>query len=159
MEYLITPVNIAVKRQRRTPMRHHEKRRSRWSGSKGFTLIEILLVVVIIGMLATIVTVSVPKHLEKARRSKAAADIGGLGVAIQSYYMEQGKYPGSLDALASGDDPYLEKGIPKDPWGNAYIYAFPGSHKPFKYDLKSTGADGVESDDDVANWKQEETKK
>jgi general secretion pathway protein G len=122
-------------------------------GREAFTLIEILLVVVIIGMLATIVTVSVPKHLEKARKSKAAADIGGLGVAIQSYYMEMGKYPASMDLLTQGDDPILEKTIPKDPWGNDYIYAFPGSHKPFKYDLKSLGGDGVESDDDIANWK------
>lgn len=121
----------------------------------GFTLIEILLVVVIIGLLATIVTVSVPKHLEKARRSKAQADIGGIGVAVQSYYMEQGKYPTSLDALTAGDDPYLEQGIPKDPWGNEYLYQFPGSHKPFKYDLASMGADGVQSDDDIANWKQD----
>jgi general secretion pathway protein G len=121
-------------------------------GRDGFTLIEILLVVVIIGMLATIVTVSVPKHLEKARRSKAAADVGGLGVAIQSYYMEKGKYPASLDDLTTGEDPFLEKGVPKDPWGNAYIYQFPGTHKPFKYDLQSLGPDGVQSDDDVANW-------
>ncbi|OQW96935.1 MAG: hypothetical protein BWK77_03145 [Verrucomicrobia bacterium A1] len=122
-------------------------------GREAFTLIEILLVVVIIGMLATIVTVSVPKHLEKARKSKAAADIGGLGVAIQSYYMEMGKYPANMGLLTAGDDPILEKAVPKDPWGNEYIYAFPGSHKPFKYDLKSLGGDGVESDDDIANWK------
>jgi len=118
----------------------------------GFTLIEILLVVVIIGMLAGIVTVAVPKHLEKARKSKARADVAGIGVAIQSYNMDTGKYPQSLDELTAGDDPYLEKGIPNDPWGNAYIYAFPGTHKPFKYDLKSLGTDGVESDDDIANW-------
>lgn len=118
----------------------------------GFTLIEVLLVVVIIGMLAGIVTVAVPRHLERARRSKARADIEGIGVAIQSYYMEEGKYPSSLDDLTSGDDPYLEKGIPKDPWGNDYIYGFPGTHKPFKYDLKSLGFDGVDSEDDIANW-------
>jgi general secretion pathway protein G len=131
------------------------ERRALRTGREGFTLIEILLVVVIIGMLATIVTVSVPKHLEKARKSKAAADIGGLGVAIQSYYMEKGKYPPGLASLTEGDDPFLEKAVPKDPWGNDYIYAFPGSHKPFKYDLKSLGGDGVESDDDIANWKTE----
>jgi len=124
----------------------------------GFTLIEMLLVVVIIGLLATIVTVSIPKSLNKARRSKAAADVQSIGVAIQSYYMEEGKYPGSLDALTSGDDPYLETGIPNDPWGNPYSYSYPGSHKPFKYDLTSTGEDGVASDDDIANWKQD-TKK
>lgn len=124
----------------------------------GFTLIEMLLVVVIIGMLATIVSVSIPRHLKSARQSKAAADIQAIGIAIQSYYMEEGKYPSSLDALTSGDEPYLEKGIPKDPWGNPYSYAYPGSHKPFKFDLSSAGEDGVASDDDVANWKQDAKK-
>ena len=136
-------------------MKKEQERKAPGTGREGFTLIEILLVVVIIGMLATIVTVSVPKHLEKARKSKAAADIGGIGVAVQSYYMDKGKYPPNLTSLTEGDDPFLEKGIPKDPWGNDYIYAFPGSHKPFKYDLKSLGSDGVESDDDIANWKQD----
>lgn len=119
----------------------------------GFTLIEILLVVVIIGMLAGIAAVSVPKHMEKSRRAKAAADISAISMAVQSYYMEEGKYPSSLEALTAGDDPYLEKGIPKDPWKNPYNYAFPGSHKPLKFDLYSYGGDGTASDDDVANWK------
>lgn len=126
------------------------ERRRRARG--GFTLIEILLVVVIIGMLAGIAAVSVPKHLEKSRRAKAAADISSISMAVQSYYMEEGKYPSSLEALTSGNDPYLEKGIPKDPWGNAYQYAFPGTHKQPKFDLYSLGADGVQSDDDVVNW-------
>jgi general secretion pathway protein G len=121
----------------------------------GFTLIEMLLVVVIIGMLATIATVSIPRHLKKARRSKAAADIQSIGIAIQSYYMDEGKYPGSLDVLTSGEEPYLEGGIPNDPWGRPYSYAYPGGHKPFKYDLASMGEDGVASGDDVANWKQD----
>ena len=125
----------------------------------GFTLIEILLVVVIIGMLAGIAAVAVPRNIEKARRAKAAADISSIGLAINSYYMEEGKYPQSLDLLTSGDDPYLEKGIPKDPWKNPYVYAFPGSHKPLKFDLYSYGMDGVASEDDVANWKTGEEEK
>jgi general secretion pathway protein G len=124
----------------------------------GFTLIEILLVVVIIGMLASIVSISVPRHLEKARTSKARADIDSLGVAVSSYYMDEGKYPSGLEALTQGNDPYLEKGIPDDPWGNPYYYAYPGSHPPFKYDLRSLGADGVESADDIANWQTDQKK-
>lgn len=118
----------------------------------GFTLIEILLVVVIIGMLAGIAAVSVPKHMRKAREAKAAADISAMGMAIQSYYMEKGKYPSSLDLLTQGDDPFMEKGIPDDPWHNKYQYAFPGSHKPLKFDLYCYGEDGVQSGDDIANW-------
>ncbi|HRZ10852.1 MAG TPA: type II secretion system protein GspG [Kiritimatiellia bacterium] len=139
-------------------MKNYERQAVRRARQGGFTLIEMLLVVVIIGMLATIVTVSIPKHMRKARESKAAADIQSIGIAIQSYYMEEGKYPGSLDLLTSGDDPYLDKGIPKDPWGNAYTYSYPGAHKPFKFDLASMGEDGVPSDDDVANWKQDASK-
>ena len=119
----------------------------------GFTLIEIMLVVVIIGLLAGIVAVSIPKNLEKARRNKAKADIASIGVAIQTYYMDKGHYPASLDVLTQGEDPDLEKAIPLDPWGHPYQYNFPGSHKPFKYDLKSLGFDGVDSEDDLANWK------
>lgn len=121
-------------------------------GRAGFTLIEILLVVVIIGLLATVVTVSIPRNLEKARRNKAAADIQAISVAVQAYYMDEGKYPGSLEALTTGEEPYLEK-LPLDPWGNPYVYAYPGSHKPLKFDLYSYGPDGVPSDDDIANWK------
>ena len=121
----------------------------------GFTLIEIMLVVVIIGLLAGIVAVSIPKNLEKARRNKALADINSIGVAIQTYYMDKGHYPATLDALTQGADPDLEKAIPLDPWGHPYQYTYPSSHKPFKYDLKSLGLDGVDSEDDIANWKVE----
>ncbi len=133
---------------------NNQNEQRRRNSRAGFTLIEILLVVVIIGMLAGIAAVAVPRNIEKARRAKAAADISAISLAVQSYYMEEGKYPQSLDALTSGDDPYLEKGIPKDPWKNPYNYAYPGSHKPLKFDLYSYGMDGVASEDDVANWKQ-----
>ena len=130
-----------------------KQRRIESAARGGFTLIEILLVVVIIGMLAGIAAVSVPKHMRMARESKAAADISAISTAIQAFYMEKGKFPSSLDLLVQGDDPFLEKGIPDDPWQNPYQYAYPGSHKPLKFDLYSYGEDGVPSDDDVANWK------
>ena len=135
-------------------MNERNKKHARSRSRSGFTLIEILLVVVIIGMLATVVTISVPRHLEKARVNKTKADIQGMGIAIQSYYMEEGKYPSSLDALTSGDDPYLEKGIPKDPWGGTYQYSYPGSHKPFKYDLQATTPEGKI----IANWSMDDGK-
>jgi general secretion pathway protein G len=120
-----------------------KKSEQRWRNLRaGFTLIEILLVVVIIGMLATLVAVNVPKQMEKARVNKAKADIRGLGVALNSYYMDKGKFPGSLGDLTSGDDPYLEGDVPNDPWGGQYQYAFPGSHRPYKYDLQCTSPDG-----------------
>ena len=118
----------------------------------GFTLIEILLVVVIIGMLATLVAVNVPKHLKTARVNTARSDIGSISTSITAYNMGEGKYPRSLDELTSGDDPYIEGSLPNDPWGNPYQYNYPGTHKPFKFDLKSLGPDGVASGDDIANW-------
>lgn len=121
-------------------------------GRAGFTLIEILLVVVIIGMLATIVAVNVPKYLNTARVNKAWADVDSIGTSIEAFNMTEGKYPKGLTDLTTGEDPYIPAGIPRDPWGNEYQYAYPGSHKPFKYDLKSTGEDGVDSDDDIANY-------
>jgi len=130
----------------------------RRNARSGFTLIEILLVVVIIGMLAGIAAVSVPKHMRKAREAKAAADISTISMAIQAYYMDKGSYPSSLDALVQGDDPYLEKGIPSDPWSRPYQYAHPGSHKPLKFDLYSYGEDGSPSGDDVANWQNQAAK-
>ena len=135
----------------------NEQKRRR--NSAGFTLIEILLVVVIIGMLAGIAAVSVPKNMKKARNAKAAADISAIGMAVNAYYLDFGKFPQGLDALGSGDDPYLEKGVPKDPWGADYQYAYPGSHKPLKFDLYSLGEDGSQSEDDIANWKQADVTK
>lgn len=121
----------------------------------GFTLIEILLVVTIISLLSGIVAISIPAHNKKARMAKAKADIDGIGVAIQSYLLDTGRYPASLDALLQGEDPLLTS-IPMDPWQTPYKYVYPGTHKPFKYDLISFGPDGVENtEDDVANWKVE----
>jgi general secretion pathway protein G len=121
-------------------MKKHEQRKRNLRA--GFTLIEILLVVVIIGMLATLVAVNVPKQMEKARVNKTKADIRGLGVALNSYYMDKGKFPSSLSDLTSGDDPYLEGDVPNDAWGGQYQYSFPGSHKPYKYDLQATSPEG-----------------
>jgi len=109
-------------------------------------------VVVIIGLLASIVTVSIPKHLETARLSKAKADIQAISVAIQSYNMNEGRYPASLAALSEGDDPYLERGVPKDPWQGEYQYSYPGSHRPFRYDIQTTTPDGRV----IANWSLDE---
>lgn len=118
----------------------------------GFTLIEILLVVAIIGLLATLVTVSVPRHLERARLNRARADIRAIGVAIQSYYMDMGRFPGSLEDLVEGDDPYLEGGIPLDPWQGEYVYTHPAAQRGFRYSLQTTTPEGRV----IANWNLDE---
>lgn len=126
-------------------------RRSPAAGSSGFTLVEILLVVVIIGMLATIAAINVPKFLGQGREGKVKADVASISAAVDAYNMVEGKYPASLSALTEGNDPYL-KSLPKDPWGNEYQYAVPGSHQGHRYDVYSFGEDGSASGDDIGTW-------
>ena len=127
----------------------------------GFTLIEVLLVVVIIGIL---VAVAVPRFGGRVRMAQVAAaeaDVNNVGMALRLFEVDNGTYPSSLSGLINNPGtsknwrgPYLEKGIPKDPWGNDYVYAMPGSHNQHSYDLHSLGPDGVESQDDICNWQQ-----
>jgi general secretion pathway protein G len=118
----------------------------------GFTLIEVMLVVVIIGMLATLAIVNVPKYMKRSQINTVKGQIRSLSTAINAYYMEEGKYPSSLNDLVSGDDPYIEGKVPADPWGNQYQYNYPGGHKPFKFDLQVTSPDGTT----IANWNMDE---
>jgi general secretion pathway protein G len=119
----------------------NDKRRTRTAGAAGFTLVEILLVVVIIGMLATIAAINVPKFLGQGREGKVKADLNSISAAVEAYNMVEGKYPGSLQDLTSGNDPYL-KSLPKDPWGSDYQYNVPSSHPGHRYDVYSNGENG-----------------
>lgn len=119
----------------------------------GFTLIELMVVILIIGLLATIVVQNLRSATDKAKRVKAQADISQLKSALDRYYLDAGSYPTTdqgLTALISapsttGNDPtdwggpYIER-IPLDPWGHPYIYQSDGN----EYILKSFGADGAE---------------
>jgi len=118
----------------------------------GFTLIELMVVILIIGLLATIVVQNLRSATDKAKRVKAQADISQIKSALDRYYLDAGSYPTSdqgLPALVaaptSGNDPkdwggpYIER-IPLDPWGHPYFYQSDGN----EYLLKSFGADGVE---------------
>ncbi|HMP74606.1 MAG TPA: type II secretion system protein GspG [Kiritimatiellia bacterium] len=120
----------------------------------GFTLIEVLLVVVIIGMLATIAVINIPKFLGQGREAKAAADVSSIATAIELYNMNEGRYPASLSALTEGNDPYMRT-IPKDPWQRDYQYRTPGSRRGLRFEVFSLGEDGVESADDIGNWEQD----
>jgi general secretion pathway protein G len=136
-------------------------------GQGGFTLIEILVVVVILGILASIIVPKIMKRPEEARRTKAIIDIKAIETALNLYRLDNGGYPSTeqgLEALVTEpttgvipknwkEEGYLDK-VPKDPWGNPYAYLSPGLHKEF--DLESYGADGVDGgegkDADVENW-------
>jgi general secretion pathway protein G len=116
----------------------------------GFTLLELLVVIVIIGLLAAYVGPRYFSQLGKSERNVAKAQIEGLGKALDTYRLDTGHYPGTeqgLEALVAQptgeskwNGPYLQKAVPLDPWGQAYVYRSPGQGGDF--DLLSMGKDG-----------------
>jgi general secretion pathway protein G len=134
------------------------------TGIRGFTLIELMIVIVILGLLATVVAPRVMNRPEQARRTKAMIEIRNIESALAAFALDTGSYPTTsqgLEALVT--DPgvkgyntggYLDK-VPKDPWRNPYIYISPGVNSK-DYDLESYGKDGedggTEDDADVESW-------
>lgn len=129
------------------------------SKNGGFTLIEIMVVVVILGILAAIVVPRVMDRPDQARITKAKQDVRALESALNLYRLDNYRYPSTdqgLESLLSGSGdsnrkggPYMDR-LPMDPWGNEYLYLSPGSNGAI--DIYSLGIDGVASDDDIGNW-------
>ena len=133
-----------------------------WKSIAGFTLIELMLVVIIIGALVAMVLPRLAGRSEQARVQAAQADIkSNIATALKLYELDNGSYPTTDEGLSallsrSGNaknwnGPYLEK-KPIDPWGREYQYQSPGAHRPHDYDLYSLGKDGQASTDDPSNW-------
>jgi general secretion pathway protein G len=139
------------------------------TNDQGFSLIELMVVILILGLLIGIVGPKLIGRTDDAKVSTAKIQIEGLVSSLKMYKLDNGTYPSTeqgLEALVSmpqsGDIPkkwrkggYLEKGkVPKDPWGNDYVYLFPGAHDDF--DIISYGADGVaggeEYNKDITSW-------
>jgi general secretion pathway protein G len=129
---------------------------------RGFTLIELMVVIVILGILAGLIVPRIMGRPEQAKKLKARMQIESIGTALKLYKLDNGAYPTTeqglqalVEAPSSGNVPknwrkggYLEKGkVPKDPWGNDFVYLSPGIHDDF--DIMSYGADGVSGGEDT----------
>lgn len=139
-------------------------------GARGFTLIEIMVVVVILGILAALVAPNVIRRIDDAQMAKARQDIRAYETALNLFRLDNFKYPTTDQGLQSlvqqPGDPSIRNwkpggyidGLRKDPWGNDYLYLNPGS-KGKEYDLYTLGADGQEGGEginaDVGNWNAE----
>lgn len=130
---------------------------------RAFTLVEMLLVLVILAVLAAIVIPKFSGRSQQAKETAAKSQIASIELALDAFEVDTGAYPqggSGLDALIDQPNgaqnwkgPYLKKGIPADPWGNAYVYAYPGRNNVKGYDIMSMGPDGrVGGDDDITNW-------
>jgi general secretion pathway protein G len=128
--------------------------------NRGFTLIELMLVVIVIGILVAMVAPRFAGRSEQARIAASQADIiSHLAAALDLFELENGRYPTTDEGLAalrkSGEKgPYLKRDVPLDPWKRPYVYRSPGQHNREDYDLFSVGPDGIEgTKDDITNWK------
>ena len=126
-----------------------------------FTLIEVVVVIVILVMLASIATPLYFRHVRNAKISTAKTQIKLIEQSLMDLKLDTGSYPESLEALTENvdqaekwDGPYIKPNVPKDPWGNDYVYVVPGEHGEF--DLSSYGGDGQPGGEgenaDINNW-------
>ena len=139
-------------------------RKNRQFRRSNFTLTELMVVIVILVMLTSFAAPMVFKHIRSARITTAKTQIKLLEQALTDYKLDTGKFPETDDGLQvlventndveKWDGPYIKPSVPKDPWGNDYVYVCPGEHGEF--DLSSLGADGVEGGEgenaDITNW-------
>ncbi|MEA3065616.1 MAG: ral secretion pathway protein [Sphingomonadales bacterium] len=128
---------------------------SRRDDESGFTLVELMVVIVIIGLLATIVIINVLPATDKAATVKAKADVATLEQGVEMYRLNKMRYPSASEGLQAVSAEGYVKRLPKDPWGHPYLYAAPGRDGR-AFDIYSYGADGREGgegkDADIGNW-------
>lgn len=125
--------------------------------SRGFTLLELLVVIIVLGLLAGLVAPQIFGRVGEAKITTARTQMSLVGTALDSYRLDNGAYPTTEQGLQALREkptrepiatnwrgPYLRKEVPLDPWGRAYVYRAPGSRNPNGYDLSTLGRDGTE---------------
>lgn len=127
--------------------------------NSGFTMIELLIVIVILGLLASLVAPKFFSQLGSAERGIASAQMNAFETALDTYRLDMGNYPSKLEELRQSDNPrwdgpYLPKEVPLDPWKNQYVYIIPGENgNPYK--IMSYGADGqpggIDNNEDIVH--------
>lgn len=146
----------------KTPTRIEQEERRR----RGFTLIEIMAVVVIMGMLMATLAVGIAGQLDNAQKKNARAQITRIEQALEFYKLDNRRFPTTdqgLDALIEKPTAppvpkdynpagYIKRDALEDPWGQPFEYRVPGENNPYTFDIWSLGPDGVEGGDDIQNW-------
>lgn len=135
--------------------------------NRGFTLIELMVVLIILALLATVIVPNVVGKSDEAKLTKAKTDIAMIESLLDQFYLDMDRYPATEEGLRvlyspTDDDaetwkgPYSKKPIPPDPWGNPYVYECPGTHSAQPYEVASFGKDGAEGgedyDMDIVSW-------
>ncbi len=137
---------------------------------RGFTLIEIMVVILVLGMLAALVAPNVFQHVGSAKEATARSQIELLGAALDAYRLDNDRYPATGQGLGAlrreplsnprprnWRGPYVRREVPVDPWARPYVYRSPGTANPWSYDLLSLGRDGGEGgegeDADIMSWR------
>lgn len=153
---IFPPISRSACGRRHRPQRHRPR---------GFTLMELLLVLVIVGLLAALVGPTLYQRIKPAKEAAARMQIENFGVALDSFLVDMGRYPSTQEGLAAlrakptgapdaWNGPYLKKELPPDPWGHPYVYRAPG--RSGGYEIVSYGADGREGGEgenaDITSW-------
>jgi general secretion pathway protein G len=135
------------------------KTTKRTNNKRGMSLLEIMVVITLIGLVTAAIGVAVMNQLGKGQSDACRNQAFEIGKSLELYKLQNGKYPTTsegLDVLAKPPKgkPIMDA-VPKDPWGNDYIYTNPGQKNPTKFDIRCKGGDGQEgTEDDVGNWQE-----
>ena len=153
----------AINWQTLSTILHAQKKSRRVKGrcgksQRGMTLIEIMVVVVIISLVAGVVGVQIFGQLKSAQISTAKTQMKQIGEALDLYRLNFRTYPSTAEGLGvlaapkGNSEPFMPN-VPQDPWGNDYVYVYPGTHNSGKFDIMSYGPDAVQGGgDDIGNW-------